>query len=224
MPDRYLMTHSLLYSWLYAMKDSPYEDATTEKDAYAEFLQTLRREPTPTTKAMQAGIDFEDLVTKVLQGDGIAAYHKENRNTGDLEKELYPVVEHPWYEGANDVAGIIRGAQLQHKVSKEIVVDGMTLLLYGRLDALKAGTIYDIKFSPKYERGKYIESTQHPTYLELIPEAQRFIYLVSNGTLVWTEPYERADTPSIYPTISTFLAWLTETGHMATFKEKWLAK
>ena len=31
---RYLMTHSLLSSWLYAMKENPYEDASTERDPY----------------------------------------------------------------------------------------------------------------------------------------------------------------------------------------------
>lgn len=224
MPDRYLLTHSLMASWLYTMKSNQYDDATTERDAYAEFMQTLRREPTPTTKAMQGGIDFENLVTAILQGGKIAEYHKENRTTGAMERELYPLTEHPWYEGANDIARIIVGGQLQFKASKEIVVDGMTLLLYGRLDALKAGAIYDIKFSSKYERGKYIDSPQHPTYLELIPEAQDFTYLVSNGTMVWTETYAREDTPSIYPTISAFLSWLTDTGNMATYKEMWLAK
>jgi len=218
---RYLLTHSLMSSWLRTMKDDPYADATTERDAYAEFLQVLRREPTQTTKAMQGGIDFENLVTAILEGDKIVAYHVENRSTGALDRQLTPVVEHPWREGAEDIAGIIRGAPLQYKASKEIVVGDMTFLLYGRLDALKAGTIYDIKFSRSYERGKYIDSTQHPVYFELIPEAQRFTYLVSNGTLVWTETYEREETPSIYPTISAFLEYLTTSGHMATFKEKW---
>ena len=61
---RYLMTHSLLSSWLYAMKENPYEDMTSEKDSYTEFLTTLSRQPTPTSEAMQKGIDFEDLVTR----------------------------------------------------------------------------------------------------------------------------------------------------------------
>lgn len=34
---RYLMTHSLLSSWLYTMKGNPYEDMTTERDPMAEF-------------------------------------------------------------------------------------------------------------------------------------------------------------------------------------------
>jgi len=58
---RYLMTHSLLASWLYTMKENPYEDMTTERDPMSEFMQTLRRDPTPTTEAMQNGIKFEDI-------------------------------------------------------------------------------------------------------------------------------------------------------------------
>ena len=64
----YLMTHSLLSSWLYAMKSSPYEDLTSERDAYGDFLKTLRREPTETTQAMQNGIDFENMVTDIVNG------------------------------------------------------------------------------------------------------------------------------------------------------------
>lgn len=59
---RYLMTHSLLASWLYTMKENPYEDMTTERDPMSEFMQTLRRDPTPTTEAMQNGIKFEDML------------------------------------------------------------------------------------------------------------------------------------------------------------------
>ena len=35
---RYLMTHSLLASWLYTMKENPYEDMTTERDPMGEFM------------------------------------------------------------------------------------------------------------------------------------------------------------------------------------------
>ena len=68
--DRYLMTHSLLSSWLYAIKENPFEDAASERDPLAEFMQTLRREPTPTNEAMQNGIDFEDLVTAIVTPPG----------------------------------------------------------------------------------------------------------------------------------------------------------
>ncbi len=204
---RYLLTHSLLSSWLYAIKDSPYEDATTERDAFGEFMQALRREPTPTTEAMQRGIDFENLVTTIVNGG----------------KNISPDYD-KWYSAAQKVAEVVRGGCLQYKAKKEVQVSGITLLLYGRLDALKAGTIYDIKFSGSYERGKFINSTQHPVYLEIMPEAQRFAYIVSNGTDVWTEWYNRKDAPSIFPVISDFLEWLRTMGLLDIYKEKWLAK
>ena len=201
---RYMITHSLLSAWLYAMKDNPFEDATTEKDAYSEFLQVLNREPTETTEAMQNGIDFEDLVTAILKGKA------------DTENK--------WYDAALTVANKIRGGVLQYKAYKEIEVAGLTVFLYGRLDALLAGTIYDIKFSKSYDRGKYFASTQHPTYFELIPEAKQFTYLVSNGTDVWTETYDREESNDIKFIISDFFSWLSAQGLMELYKEKWLAR
>lgn len=202
--ERYMITHSLLSSWLYAMKDNPYEDATTERDPYAEFLKALNREPTETTEAMQNGIDFEDLVTAILKG---------NADTEDK-----------WYEAAVNVAKRIRGGILQCRASKDIEVSGMNILLYGRLDALLAGVIYDIKFPKSYDVGKYIDSTQHPTYFELLPEAKEFTYLVSNGTNVWPETYRRDESQDIKVIIADFLSWLSSQGLLELYKEKWLAK
>jgi len=51
--ERFLVTHSLLSSWLYAISDDPYSDATNEKDPLADFLTVLRREPTETTEAIR---------------------------------------------------------------------------------------------------------------------------------------------------------------------------
>lgn len=192
---RYLLTHSLLSSWLYAMKDMG------DRDTYQEFLQVLRREPTPRTEAMQKGVDFEDLVTAITLGKGDEAS--------------------PWYPAARKVAGIVQGGILQCKASRPIEVDGVPLLLYGRLDCLKAGVIDDIKYSTSYDRGKYLGSTQHPTYFELVPEAETFRYLISNGTEVWTETYRRDETPSIYPTISQFLTFLNDMGLMDIYRKGW---
>lgn len=199
----YLLTHSLLSSWLYAMKDSPYEDATTERDSYAEFLQALRREPGEQTEAMRNGIEFEDLVTDII-----------NENVD---------AEHKWFEAAARVARFVKGGQLQYKAKKELTVSGVKVLLYGRLDVLKAGEVIDIKFSKGYERGKYISSTQHPTYLELIPEAERFTYVVSNGSEVWTESYRRDETPSIIPIIETFIKYLKENDLWEVYAKHWVA-
>ena len=151
---RFMVTHSLLNSWSYALKENPYEDMTSERDPMADFLATLRREPIPTSEAMQNGIDFEDLVTAVLKG------------TADPG--------HRWYNAASEVATLIKGAQLQHKASRTVRIAGRDVFLYGRLDALKAGIIYDIKFTSSYDAGKYYDSTQHPMYLAIMPEAYGF--------------------------------------------------
>ena len=199
----YLLTHSLLSSWLYAMKDSPYEDATTERDSYQEFLQALRREPGEQTEAMRNGVEFEDLVTDIVNGDADT--------------------EHKWYEAAAKVARIVKGGWLQYKAKKQITVSGEQILLYGRLDVLKAGEVIDIKFSKSYDRGKYLSSTQHPTYLELIPEAEKFTYLVSNGTEVWTETYRRDETPDITVIIASFIEYLKGNGLWGLYVKHWTA-
>lgn len=202
--SRYIITHSLLSSWLYAMKGNPYEDATSERDAYSEFLSTLRREPSETTVAMQDGIDFEDLVTDAMSG---------------------PISDNdPWAGAAKQIASELEGAVLQYKARKTVEISGMTILLNGRLDALLAGVITDIKFSKKYERGKYFGSTQHPMYFELVPEADTFVYTISNGTQVLHETYRRDETRSILPIVASFLEWLRSVGLMDVYKEHWLAK
>lgn len=199
----YLLTHSLLSSWLYAMKDNPYADTTTESNGYEDFLRALRREPSEQTEAMRNGIEFEDLVTDIVNGDADT--------------------EHKWYEAATKVAKVIKGGQLQYKAKKKMVVAGEQILLYGRLDVLLAGRIIDIKFSKGYDRGKYLGSTQHPTYLELIPEAEAFTYIVSNGTEVWTETYRRDEAPDITQLIELFLVFLKENGLWELYVKHWAA-
>lgn len=199
--SRYLMTHSLLSAWLYTMKENPFEDATSEKDPMSEFMSVLRREPTPTTEAMQNGIKFENLVTSIING---CASPTEQ-----------------WYSAAEKIARRCSGGVLQYKAKKAVEVGGMSLLLYGRLDCLKAGEIIDIKFTKNYDAGKFFSSTQHPVYLEMIPEAQRFSYLVSNGSDVWTETYRREEARSIFPVISDFLNWLRTTNLLSIYQEKW---
>lgn len=201
---RYLMTHSLLSSWLYCLKENPYEDATSESDPLGDFLKVLRREPTETTEAMRNGILFEDLVDAVARGEG------------DTDSN--------WYPAAANVASRIRGGVPQVKLNRQIEVNGFTLLLHGRLDWLKAGEIFDVKFTKNYDPGKYFDSTQHPMYFELVPEANSFTYLVSNGSGVWPEPYRRDETRSIIPIIAEFLEWLETTGLMDLYKQYWLAK
>jgi len=205
--ERYLMTHSLLSSWLYTMRENPYETADDEGEqklsAYDDFMLVLKREPTPVNEAMQKGIDLENLVTRVAAGAGDPS--------------------HRWYEAAAAIAQTIKGAVMQHRARKDAVVRGIPLLLYGRADALLAGVVYDVKYTGSYEVGKYFDSTQHPMYLEIVPEATQFTYLASNGSNVWPETYRRDETQSILSVISDFLDWLDFQSLMWLYKEKWLA-
>lgn len=202
----YMVTHSLLSSWLYSMKEDPYSDATMEDTSKEDFLRVLRREPTPATEAMQNGIEFEDMVTAMLTGQETNAKRSA------------------WLEAARQVAGIVQDGKLQLVCRKYTQIAGLDLMLYGRLDAMKAGHIYDIKFSKGYERGKYFGSTQHPMYMELVPAALDFTYLVSNGTEVWTERYRRDETPPIEPIIRNFMEWLKAVGLMDIYLQHWGAR
>lgn len=202
---RCMITHSLLSSWLYAIADDPYEDAETGRDRYAEFLDVLNRVRREPTQAMLDGINFESMVT-------------------DIAEDARTDPEHRWFGAAEKIAGVVRGGQFQCKAKKTVIVAGQPFLLYGRLDVLKAGTIYDIKFSRSYDRGKYFSSTQHPMYMELIPEAQEFTYLISNGSEVWSETYSRGETRSIFPVIADFTGWLRAQGLFPVYAEKWAAR
>lgn len=197
MTDRYMVTCSLLNSWLYMLRDEYSEDPLQD------FLRVLRREETEPTPAIQDGIDFENLVTAIIANDADE--------------------EHPWYDGAAEIAGIINGAVLQYKAKRETVIGGRNVLLYGRLDALKAGHVYDIKFCHHYDVGKYVDSAQHPMYLDLIPEARDFTYLVFNGSAVWQERYTRDDTQPIEPIVAQFFEWLKDNGLDETYTKYWKA-
>ena len=93
--------------------------------------------------------------------------------------------------------------------------------IYGRLDALKAGVIYDLKFSKSYEAGKYLDSPQHPIYLDCVPEAVRFVYVISDGKAVYTEEYRREEVTSPDRVICEFMAYLEQSDLAQTYIDYW---
>ena len=64
----------------------------------------------------------------------------------------------------------------QVKVSKEYG----DYLLYGIVDCLKGGIIYDYKYTKNYDVGKFFNNHQTLMYLEMIPEASKMVYLITN--------------------------------------------
>jgi hypothetical protein len=194
--SRYLLTQSLLGSWLYIYNAfEGYED-----NAFDDFLLTLRREPKEQTEAMLAGIDFENLVNAAADG---------------AEAKTSAVRE---------IADIVRGGQKQVALYQDKTIGGVDYLLYGRLDYLKAGVIYDIKYSKSYEAGKFTDSIQHPFYFELCPEAPEFKYLISDGNDVFKETYFRNLTPEIDKTVIQFMQFLNERKLAEIYFEKWKAQ
>lgn len=201
----YLITQSLIGAWNYMHTCC---EERREK-AYKEFLDTLNRVQRKTTKEMQNGIDFENEVYKQSAGIARSAHPK-------------------WENGIRAVATVLTGAPVQIKARRGLTLGSTELLVYGVLDALKAGTIYDVKFSNKSFAsaelaGKYLNSPQHPTYFFLVPEATRFQYLVSDGEDLYTETYTRANSVPFEELAKEFLEALEALGLMGVYKEKWVA-
>ena len=64
----------------------------------------------------------------------------------------------------------------QVKVSKEYG----DYLLYGIIDCLKGGIIYDYKYTKNYEVGKFFNNYQTLMYLEMVSESKKMVYLITN--------------------------------------------
>ena len=203
---RYLMTQSLLASWGYMF--SCWEEG--QERAKEDFIRTLNREPTPVSEAMADGNAFETEVYAAAQGRQRAPHPK-------------------WENGIQTVASVIKGAPSQVRVQREIEVLGCTFLLYGVLDALQAGVIFDVKYKSKSFgsldlAGSYLESPQHPAYLYLVPEAHEFQYLVSDGVDLYKEVYTRENTRPIGDIIAEFITSIEAMGLLDTYLDKWVTK
>ena len=187
------ITQSLLSAWEYGFKTD---------DGYEDFLRTLNREKKQPTKAMLDGIRFENCLNSVLLGE-----------------HLPP--DHEWKFPITEMAAELDGAQQQVVLFKDTEVDGQPILLHGVLDYLKAGVIYDCKFSKTYHLNKYLQSPQHPMYLSIVPEARDFTYIISDGKYVYRERYPREIVQPIEPTIKYFMDFLKKHDLFKIYTEKW---
>jgi len=194
--NKCLITQSLLsaYEWIFKI-DNGYED----------FINTLNRKGIQQNQAMLDGIQFENIVNARVGGAA-------------------PLPKHPWFKGTEAIYSIVQRAALQVKLSRDITVGGREFVLYGVLDALHAGHIYDIKHSKTYHRGKYRENPQHPMYFELCPAAIDFSYLVSDGAELYTETYYPGDGNNIENQIKEFMRYLERENLMETYNNNWISK
>ena len=193
MQNKFRLTQSLLSAYLWTFK---------KEDGYDEFIAALNREKKQPTTAMLDGIRFESCVNNVLDGNPISE-------------------DHEWYKPVTQLAKYLEGSQKQVTIFKDIRVDGVDFLLHGVLDFLRAGVIYDTKYSKTYRLNKYLKSPQHPMYLELVPEAYRFEYLICDGTWLYKEAYPRDIVEPIEPTIRNFMKYLDMHNLVNIYTEKW---
>lgn len=194
--EKFLITQSLLssYNWIFKT-DSGYDD----------FIKTLNRQGIQQNQAMLDGIQFENIVNARVTG-------------------AEPLPKHEWFKGTEAVYNAVKGAALQVKLSRDVSVGEWNFVLYGILDALCAGHIYDIKFSKTYKRGKYLDSPQHPMYFALCPTAIDFTYLVSDGADLYRETYYPCDAEGVEPQI-TALMWFLEREKLTdVYKQNWISK
>ena len=189
------ITKSLLDSWLWAFK---------RDDGWDDFLSVLHREKKPPTQAMLDGTRFENVLNNVLNGEAIPADHEWVSVIAEMSKDLY-------------------GSQQQVSLFQDCDVNGQPFLLHGVLDYLRAGRIWDCKFTKNYHLNKYFweETSQTAMYLALVPEARDFTYIISDGKYVYRERYPRDIVPPIEPTINNFMQYLKKHGLWDVYCEKW---
>ena len=187
------VTQSLLSAWLYVFK---------KDDGYEDFLRALNREKKQPTQAMLDGIQYENCLNSILNGEPLP-------------------LEHKWHDPLLEMAVELQGSQQQVVLFKDTEVDGQPILLHGVLDYLREGHIWDCKFSKTYHLNKYLDSPQTAMYLSLVPSAFDFTYIISDGTWVYREKYPREIVPPIEPTIKYFLDYLKQHDLYKIFEEKW---
>lgn len=193
MGSKFRLTQSLIsaYEWMFK-----------KEDGYDEFIAALNREKKQPTVAMLDGIRYENCLNSVLDG-----------------AEITP--DHEWYKPITEMAEELQGAQQQVTLFRDINVDGVDFLIHGVLDYLRAGEIWDCKFSKNYKLNKYLGSPQTSFYMYLVPEARRFTYIVSDGTWVYRERYPREIVEPIEPYIKNFMQFLDMHNLVNIYTEKW---
>ena len=124
--------------------------------------------------------------------------------------------------------------QYQVKLSRVLKSSSNTqFLVYGRLDCLKAGKVYDYKFTQNYEVGKFAQNFQSQVYLYLVPEATEMVYIIginkpkilreneNDKYYIYHEEYSREDLKPLKNIIDEFEDWLKSMGLWEEFKKYW---
>lgn len=130
-----------------------------------DFLNTLNKVKEQPSPAMSAGIEFETAV--MSYADGFGASNE-------------PCII--------EFGELLQGASWQDVVKRPMTISGLDLLLYGKVDAIKKDTVYDIKVTKNYVVGKYEVSIQHLLYM-YCSNIGNFEYLIHDGKANYKEHY-----------------------------------
>lgn len=155
--------------------------------------------------------EFIDMLNKIPTPQNeymLRGIEFENKVCNGLDKEFSPIVENGTF---------------QLKKAKKVIIDGEPILLYGILDVLKGGRIYDIKRVSNYKYPKYKKSHQHSMYLELFPSAYDFTYIIRDDKgNSYYENYIRENIEDIYFVISQFITYLKSKNLFEIFKKNYV--
>lgn len=198
-----LITPSLLNSWLYIYLAPQYVRESEKDEMCLEDKQL--------SASRWARTSFLDTLRRV-----------KNETTPAQQRGID--YEDATYKGETPASPYVEGGQFQIVGKKFETIDGVDFLLYGRLDCLKGGTIYDIKRVSQYAVQKYLHSAQHPFYLHLFPRAKKFTYLVDDGYAFHTETYWRDEVKPIEQTIREFIEWLKNEDLWDDYELYWKAR
>ena len=198
-----LVTPSLLNSWLYIWLS---RDNVKESANDAICLE-----------------DKQDLAMQKAYDEFLGTLRREQ--TPPNENMLRGIqYEDDCYKGLTDASPIIKGGAFQIVGKKDVVVDSVPFLMYGRLDVLKNGIIYDIKRVTRYATQKYLHSAQHGFYLDLFTNANQFTYLAFDGNKLHQETYYRGQYKPTEAILSDFIQWLRENNLWDVYASLWASK
>lgn len=199
----FLITPSLLNSWLYI-----YECVNKVRESESD---TICLEDKQSDAMVKAKGDFINTLNRI----------PSEPNQYMLDGIQF---EQDCYDGKTCISPIIEGGAFQIVGKKNVIINGLNILMYGRLDVLKGGVIYDIKRVQKYNIQKYKWSAQHGFYLDLFNRAYKFEYLAYDGNRLHREIYYKDEYKPTQEVISEFLNWLNNNNLLEIYKEKWTTK
>lgn len=201
--DIYLITPSLLNSWAFIEQSVEYvRESENDTISYEDKCDDMRKKA------------YDDFL-KVLNRETI-----EQNEAMKLGNEF----EEETYKGNTCFSEIVKGGAFQIVGKKHETIAGLDFILYGRLDVLKGGKIYDIKRVSSWKLGKYKKSYQHSFYLHLFQECNEFEYLIFDGNKGHIEHYYREECADIKDVINDFINFLNNNDLLDIYKKKWRSK